>query len=62
MVEAFRNELAEVFGAETPEAKANVARFADAANIGAHNLISTLVPRLIQQYIEPAASRTYSRD
>ena len=54
MVEAFRNELAECFGAETPEAKANVDRFANAALIGAHNLVNTLVPRLIHQHLESA--------
>ncbi len=61
MVEAFRNELAECFGAETPEAKANVDRFANAALIGAHNLVNTLDPRLIHQHLESALSRR-SRD
>jgi len=54
MVEAFKNELAQCFDAESPEAKQSIDRLANVALIGAHNLINTLVPRLIGQYIAPA--------
>lgn len=48
MVQAFKNELLEWFDAQSPEAKASVDRFANAAMIGATNMISTLVPRIMQ--------------
>ncbi len=50
-VQAFRNELAAVFGADSPEAAANCDRLTNVILTGAHSLLATAVPALIERHL-----------
>ena len=58
MMAAFENTLAHCFGADTPEAKANVKNLGSALVQGGLSLMSTVVPAMMNHYFAQALEAT----